>query len=244
MVLSSFRKSCQPAFNKLIWPQRFKETTDTSCFSHLTISYKSRATAIKLDEVYNLIIWSWIKILWKSCHNSFLVDWGPLRSELECRKARLKGDLNVETKETGQLAIALCHTCACLIQNKSFTYILCSFFFDRKHKAPTAILISKKLIPNPIQISAKSEQSDSYKKKGNTERMNRKIFLFSRPIPPFRRRLEVRDWRGLALMWQRFPFHSFPHLWIKKIYIYQKRWEARIINYGKHTYFCHWSKLN
>lgn len=136
----------------------------------------------------------------------------------------------------------MCHTCACLIQNKSFTYILCSFFFDRKHKAPTAILISKKLIPNPIQISAKSEQSDCYKKKENTERMNRKIFLFSRPNPPFWR-FEMGDWRGLALMWQRFPFHSFPHLWTKKNKSEKMRskdhklWQA-------HKYFCLWSRLN
>lgn len=43
--------------------------------------------------------------------------------------------------------------------HKSFTYVSGSFFFERKYKAAAVILISKKLIPNPIQISAKSEQS-------------------------------------------------------------------------------------
>lgn len=33
---------------------------------------------------------------------------------------RLWGDLKVETKETGQLAIALCHICVCFTQNKKF----------------------------------------------------------------------------------------------------------------------------
>lgn len=45
------------------------------------------------------------------------------------------------------------------MQNKSFTYISGTFFFKRKYKAAAVILISKKPIPNPIQISAKSEQS-------------------------------------------------------------------------------------
>lgn len=45
------------------------------------------------------------------------------------------------------------------MQNKSFTYISGTFFFERKYKVAAVILISKKPIPNPIQISAKSEQS-------------------------------------------------------------------------------------
>lgn len=69
------------------------------------------------------------------------------------------GDSKVETNEPGQLATALCHIGVCCMQNKSFTYVFGTLFFKRKYKAAAVILISKKPIPNPIQISAKSEQS-------------------------------------------------------------------------------------
>lgn len=45
------------------------------------------------------------------------------------------------------------------MQSKSFTYVSGTFFFKRKYEAAAVILISKKPIPNPIQISEKSEQS-------------------------------------------------------------------------------------
>jgi len=71
---------------------------------------------------------------------------------------RLWGDLKVETKETGQVAISLCHICVCFTQNRSFTYVPGTVFFERKYKVAAVILISKKPTPNPIQIPAKSEQ--------------------------------------------------------------------------------------
>lgn len=91
---------------------------------------------------------------------------------------RLWGDLKVETNETGQLAIALCHICVCFTQNKSFTYVSGTFFFERKYKAAAVILISKKPIPNPIQISEKSEQSKTEVSKKKPQRMNLNLFFF------------------------------------------------------------------
>lgn len=92
---------------------------------------------------------------------------------------RLWGDLKVETNETGQLAIALCHICVCFTQNKSFTYVSGTSFFERKYKAAAVILISKKPIPNPIQISAKSEQSKTeISKRKHSKNELKYIFFF------------------------------------------------------------------
>lgn len=145
---------------------------------------------------------------------------------------RLWGGLKVETNETGQLAIALCHIRVCFMQNKNFTYISGTFFLLKKYKAAAVILISKKQIPNPIQISAKSEKS---KTEISTMKQSKKWIerYFFLPDPPFWRKLEVGGWRGLALLWQRFPFHSFSHLWIKQQFL--KKGEAKNISSDKHT---------
>lgn len=94
---------------------------------------------------------------------------------------RLWGDLKVETNETGQLAIAVCHICVCYMQNKSFTYVSGTLFFKRKYKAAAVILISKKPIPNPIQISAKSEQSKTEIRKMKDSKNELKDTSFYRP---------------------------------------------------------------
>lgn len=94
---------------------------------------------------------------------------------------RLWGDLKFETNETGQLVIAVCHICVCYTQNKSFTYVSGALFFKRKYKAAAVILISKKPIPNPIQISAKSEQSKTEIRKMKDSKNELKDTSFYRP---------------------------------------------------------------
>lgn len=94
---------------------------------------------------------------------------------------RLWGDLKVETKEIGQLAIALCHICVCFTQNRSFTYVSGTFFFKKKYKAAAEILISRKLIPNPIQVSAKWQQSKTGISKRKHSKNELKDISFYRP---------------------------------------------------------------